>query len=369
MARTSKRKAVTQETDLDSVIADLQESQGTPADINNFVNENRPTRNLEITTGDNDEAEARATLNRRYLTFEQIRQAILNGGLVATIDDNYNIAYLTSIATGGDRERPPGIIEEIFLLPAKRKSIDGRLVAGPLVGEIDQLGRSTITTSIIPDLTSSEISNLKLLMYRKGMFSSDNAALRSLRSGSLPDPDFRSTLAGLYRETSMENFRLIAQGQKTILDVEDYLNLIEDDAGPSGTTSSTVSVFSPGDIDSELRKQYQNYVGRAPNQTEFEAFRNAVRSSSQRMPTVTTTTPGQVTAGGNATETTFRQEGFGGGDLSEMAIAAARANPQSAQYQKATKYFDAFLDALPPVEGLELQGADLQGLLAAGRAG
>jgi hypothetical protein len=313
-------------------------------------------------------AREQVPLGQRNLTWNSLYNQIKNNEFVYTTDLAYQVGYLAQVQKDG---LPPEIIQEVFLLPSSTSAVFRRRPKDPganLIGTYNLLSRTEVISNEIANLTDDRIRSLKLEMYRKGLYKSPNDADMSLRMGSIPDEAFKVGLANIYRDTSLENFRRAKLGRKNLFDIDDYLTRIPE--SPTSTTQVVTSVPSPGDADTILRRQYQDYVGRAPNKKEFEAFRNSVRSAASSRPTVTTTTMGEPILGeGVADASAFRQEGFSGGDLSEMALAEARKNPESAPYQKATKYFDTFLSALPPATGLEVGGADLEQLLASGGAG
>lgn len=299
------------------------------------------------------------------ITWNQLLDRINNSGLVSTTDEITRIGYLSTVEKDGVI---PGIIEEVFLLPTPQYSRYDTREKEKLPGTYELHGRTDVVGKLIPRLSDDKIKSLKLEMYRKGLYRSPADADASLRMGAIPDEAFKTTLATVYRDVSLENFRRASLGRKELLDVNDYIAMIPQQ--PMTATETRTSVPSPGTSDEALRNQYLEYVGRAPSKKEFEAFRNSVRLAAGSRPTVTTTTFGEPVLGqGISDASSFTQEGFQGADISQMARQAARTNPESAPYQKATKYFDTFLSALPPAAGVEVGGADLEQLLASGGAG
>ena len=261
-----------------------------------------------------------------------------------------NIGYLSFARQDGG---PTGIVEEQYLIPS-RSGMGSSL-----------LDRNEVISQIVSNLTATQIKALKVDFYKKGLYSSAAAADLSLRSDALPDENFRQVYQDITRQASLYNYSQATQGKSNFLSPEDYINLITE--VPTTSTITEVSIPGEEDADAVLRRQYQEYVGRAPNQRELAAFRASVQSAASRRPSTVTTTAGEPTPGlgvGDASRVT--REGFTANTIGEMAREAARANPESAPYQQATKYFDAFLDALPPVRGLEVQGANLEELLTQG---
>lgn len=284
------------------------------------------------------------------LPFSVIDNMIRGGQLMNATQEITNIGYLSFARQDGG---PTGIVEEQYLIPS-RSGMGSSL-----------LDRNEVISQIVSNLTATQIKALKVDFYKKGLYSSAAAADLSLRSDALPDENFRQVYQDITRQASLYNYSQATQGKSNFLSPEDYISLITE--VPTTSTSTETTIPGREDADAVLREQYQEYVGRAPSQRELAAFRASVESAARRRPTITTTTVGEPTPGlGLGDGSSFRQTGFTSKSVSEMAREAARANPESAPYQQATKYFDAFLDALPPVRGLEVQGANLEELLTQG---
>lgn len=284
------------------------------------------------------------------IPFSVIDNMIKGGQLMNATQEITNIGYLSKAAQGGG---PTGIVEEQYLIPS-RSGMGSSL-----------LDRNEVISQIVSNLTANQIKALKIDFYKKGLYSSQTAADLSLRSGALPDESFRQVYQDVTRQASLYNYSQATQGKSNFLSPEDYINLITE--VPTTSTITEVSIPGEEDADAVLRRQYQEYVGRAPNQKELAAFRASVQSAASRRPSTVTTTAGEPTPGlgvGDASRVT--REGFTANTIGEMAREAARANPESAPYQKATKYFDTFLESLPAARGLEIQGANLEELLTQG---
>lgn len=284
---------------------------------------------------------------RNNVSFSEIVRDIKNNQLMSATEAITNIGYLSRVTND------PNITEEVYLIP----SLTG-------MGS-SLLNKNQIISERVSGLNPSQIKSLKADFFRKGLYPSDSAADLSLRSGALPDENFRQIYQDLTRQASLYNYSQATKNKPNFLSPEDYMNLITE--VPTRSTSTETTIPGREDTDAILRGQYQEYVGRAPSKKELAAFRASVESAARRRPTITTTTAGEPIPGlGLGDGSSFRQTGFTADSIGEMAREAARANPESAPYQQATKYFDAFLDALPPVRGLEVQGADLQELLTQG---
>lgn len=284
---------------------------------------------------------------RNNISFSEIVRDIKSNQLMSATEAITNIGYLSRAGA------EPGIVEEVYLIP----SLTG-------MGS-SLLNKNQIISERVSGLTPGQIKSLKIDFFRKGLYSSDSAADLSLRSGALPDENFRQIYQDLTRQASLYNYSQATKNKSNFLSPEDYINLITE--VPTRSTSTEITIPGREDADAVLRAQYQEYVGRAPNQKELAAFRASVESAASRRPTITTTTAGEPTPGlGVGDGSSFRQTGFTANTIGEMAREAARANPESAPYQKATKYFDTFLESLPAARGLEVQGTDLQELLTQG---
>lgn len=288
------------------------------------------------------------------ISFTNLSNMIKGGQLMNATDQINQIGYL-ALARGGGVE-PTGIIEEQFIVPS---------ASGFGYTLVD---KNELISSRLSNLSLSQIKALKVDFYRKGLYSSNAAADLSLRAGSMLDEDFRQVYQNYARQASLENFARATRGNSDLLTPEDFIGAISDI--PLTQTETQVSIPGAEDTDAVLRQRYEEYVGRAPNKKELDAFRASVTSVARTRPTVTTVTRGEATPGlGIGGISGYRQSGFTENTLREMARTAARENPESAPYQQATKYFDTFLSSLPAARGLEASGVNLEELLASGGVG
>lgn len=105
-------------------------------------------------------------------------------------------------------------------------------------------------------------------------------------------------------------------------------------AGGGSQTSTTIATKTEArDL---LAQTYQQEVGRDPDEKELAAFRKALNAAERSNPTKTTTD-----AKGNTVST-------GGVDEQQMAEDFAMQNPEYAETQAATTYFNALQRALGP---------------------
>lgn len=122
-------------------------------------------------------------------------------------------------------------------------------------------------------------------------------------------------------------------------------------AGSTQTsTSRTVSEISVGTAWSALRSVVKDQLGRDPSDQEVRDFTYRMQSLAAKNPSISTTT--QTTdANGNSTSNTTSKQGFTGDDLAKAAMEDAQADPDWAEHQAATTYFNAAIQSLGAIGG------------------
>ena len=110
--------------------------------------------------------------------------------------------------------------------------------------------------------------------------------------------------------------------------------------GSMASTQKRTTQYTMQQVRSAADSIYQNSIGRALNDDELRMLHQSLNSALKAEPTVTKTS-----AAGNSVTT-------GGVDERGFMQQQAEANPEFANYQKATTYFDAMLSSLQgPVGG------------------
>jgi len=106
-----------------------------------------------------------------------------------------------------------------------------------------------------------------------------------------------------------------------------------DNTGSKNTVNVTKKVFTMEQAQAYAEAAFKNAIGRVPNQQELLAFRTHLNNAEMANPSTTTySKSGSTTTGGI--------------DENQFAETQAKLNPEYAGYQKATTYFDAFMNTL-----------------------
>lgn len=103
------------------------------------------------------------------------------------------------------------------------------------------------------------------------------------------------------------------------------------------STSTSVTRYTAQEAQAYALTAFQNAIGRAPTSQELETFVTSFNAGQN--PSTTSTYHG---VGGNSSYSTTT----GGVDEAMLAQNIAEQNPDYANYQKATTYFDSMLSAL-----------------------
>lgn len=195
--------------------------------------------------------------------------------------------------------------------------------------------------------TSEKQLQLKAKLFNSGYLRDPNALKRDGFDSLTLDA---AILA--FGDLSSRNYDIARAGGRSLLNLESYLNTAQGQRQAVTTTST----FLPSAAQSEgtLIDFYKEYVGRAPNRRETEAFINAVNTAASRNPTTKTVTPGFVSETGEIQQPSEVQRvGFDREDISLMARKEAMEDPESGPYRMASKYFDAFLDIIGTPQGTQ----------------
>lgn len=123
--------------------------------------------------------------------------------------------------------------------------------------------------------------------------------------------------------------------------------------GFTGTHSSvqkTVSQISQGDAWASLRQTTQQLLGHDPSDQEVRDFAYRMNSLAAQNPTISHTT-GTYADGALTNSTTKTTGGFTANDVQEHAYDDAQSDPDYAEFQSATTYFNAALSALGEIGG------------------
>jgi hypothetical protein len=147
------------------------------------------------------------------------------------------------------------------------------------------------------------------------------------------DPATQAWLANINKITGM-NFTLPPEL------LTPGTNTASTNGGSMASIRKQTTQYSMQQVRSAADSIYQSSIGRALNDEELRMLHQSLNSTLKANPTITKTT-----ASGNSTT-------YGGIDERGLMQQQAEANPEFANYQKATTYFDAMLNTLRgPVGG------------------
>lgn len=111
--------------------------------------------------------------------------------------------------------------------------------------------------------------------------------------------------------------------------------------GTSAWRNVTYTLTDPETAERYVNASLKTFLGRQASGKEREAFLKALNAYERKNPTIN---EGSTVAGGGTSMTT--QKNTGGTDTTQFAEDWALAQEGSAEYQAATKYFDAFMGSL-----------------------
>ena len=111
--------------------------------------------------------------------------------------------------------------------------------------------------------------------------------------------------------------------------------------GPFRQVDRSVSLTDRGTANQIINNALTGYLGREATQVEQQAFLKALNLQEKQNPTVTVREG--VSSGSNTTSTTNQTGGFNRDDFAQRF---AKSQEGYAEYQTATTYLDAFIDAL-----------------------
>lgn len=116
--------------------------------------------------------------------------------------------------------------------------------------------------------------------------------------------------------------------------------------GSKTQTNTSVSQISEGEAWSTLRQGLQAMLGRDPSDEEVRDFTYRMNQLAAQNPAISETITRYKNGDAISSNTKSVDAGFSGGDVQEAAYHDAVNDPQYAEYQSATTYFNAALSAL-----------------------
>lgn len=120
--------------------------------------------------------------------------------------------------------------------------------------------------------------------------------------------------------------------------------------GSVAHVTRTVSTISKGDAFVALQQTLSNMLGRDPSEQELRDFTYRMNSLASSDPSITKTIQ-KYKNGQAVSETNHTDAGFNSNDIAAAAYNKAQADPDHAEFQAATTYYNAALSALGPIGG------------------
>lgn len=117
-------------------------------------------------------------------------------------------------------------------------------------------------------------------------------------------------------------------------------------SGTKTQTSTSVSQISEGEAWSTLRQGLQAMLGRDPSDEEVRDFTYRMNQLAAQNPAISKTITSYKNGDAISSHTEAIDSGFSGADVQQAAYHDAVNDPQYAEYQSATTYYNAALSAL-----------------------
>ena len=114
--------------------------------------------------------------------------------------------------------------------------------------------------------------------------------------------------------------------------------------------SRSVAELTEGEAWSTLRSTLQQMLGRDPSDEELREYTYRMNSLAAKNPAITKTIT-KYENGQPVSSNSHTRGGFTGADAAQAAYEDAQSDPDYAEYQSATTYFNAAMSALGPIGG------------------
>lgn len=183
-----------------------------------------------------------------------------------------------------------------------------------------------------------------------------NDAMRKMRQSGLPVKSFDDMVnvwgAMVDRASAMYS---LSAGKKKVTpwDVLDMYkseakaagNFTDFESGSQTTTHRTINEVSEGQAWAALQSQLSQMLGRDPSDDELREFAYRMNNLAAKNPTITETIT-RYKAGNVTSSDSKTRGGFDQSDLVQAAYEDAQDDPEYAEYQAATLYFNSAVQAL-----------------------
>lgn len=160
------------------------------------------------------------------------------------------------------------------------------------------------------------------------------------------DDDLVNAWAGYVQQSA----NYVANGQSLspwdILQKDIAAHGSQSKAGTKTQTTTDTNLTSRIDADAIFQSAAKSLLGRNPTSTEAAAFYNTLNANERANPTTATTTSEYDEEGNVVSSSRTSEGGLGAGGAALLAQKQAESNPEYAQYQAATTYYNAALETI-----------------------
>lgn len=185
-------------------------------------------------------------------------------------------------------------------------------------------------------------------------------AMEKMRAAGLPVKDFDDMTAVWQKMvTRASQIYSLSAGEKKV-SPWDALDMYKSEAEKSGTlqalnrsevrTATSVNELTEGQSWSVLRQTLSSMLGRDPSDQELRDYTYRMNSLAAKNPSISRTVT-KYKDGEAVSSNTHSSGGFTESDAAEAAYMQAQNDPDYAEYQSATTYYNALQSALGPLGG------------------
>jgi hypothetical protein len=222
--------------------------------------------------------------------------------------------------------------------------------------------RGSATTGGKPDEKQDKTLTVQQVLNLPYTWSEDeiNDAMKRMRQAGIPVTSFDSGSAslmsvwqGLANRAAMTY--AMSEGKKKVTpwDVLDMYkseakaagNYLNYENGSKTTTNRSVANITEGEAWSSLQQTVSQMLGHDPSDQEVRDFAYRMNQLAAENPSISKTIT-KYRAGEATSSTTSTEGGFSAADVAQSAYEDAQSDPEYAEYQSATTYFNAALSAL-----------------------
>lgn len=239
--------------------------------------------------------------------------------------------------------------EELVSAGPTQQYVDGEIVKGP---------RNPVTVKSKEDktLTVTQVLNLPYTWSEEEI----TDTMKKMRQAGIPVTSFdggTTSLTGVW-EAMVNRAAMIysvSEGKKKVTPW-DVLDLYKSEAKAAGTyinmengsrttVNKSVAHITEGEAWTSLQQTLSNMLGHDPSDQEVRDFAYRMNQLAAENPAISKTIT-QYKAGEAVSSSTNTEGGFGAADVAQEAYEKAQNDPEYAEYQSATTYYNAALSAL-----------------------